>query len=77
MGVPLEGRLTAVERRGVAGLFGFEDGEGLDFVGVLSSSSSGEGIACSFQQKSVRLALPQSADVLEGMEHVAEIVGTY
>jgi hypothetical protein len=50
MGVAWEGRLTAAERRGVAGLFGFEAGEGLGFVGVLSSSSSVEGIACSFRQ---------------------------
>lgn len=45
----LEGRLTAVARRGVVGPLGFVDGEALGFVGVLSlSSSSGVGMACSF-----------------------------
>lgn len=45
MGVAFEGRLTADERRGVAG-------EGLVFVGVLSSSSE-EGMACSFHQSAL------------------------
>lgn len=46
IGVALEGRLTAVERLGVAGLLAFVFTEGLGLVGVLSSSFSEEGIAC-------------------------------